>query len=128
MARLVRVDSAGTHVVSPGHRVDERARKVALAMGVELKKRRSRQVKSADFQRFDFIFAMDQDNFRDLLAICPEEQANKLALISSFIDKPELTDIPDPYYGSFRGFERVYDLLEEGVSGLVEQLRIKMGI
>lgn len=119
LGRRLKVASAGTHVDVPGQRTDVRAIKVARTMGLKLKKGRSRQVTAADFEKFDYILPMDQDNYQDLLEKCPPDLQYKLALILSFADGAELTDIPDPYYGSLQGFEQVFNLLHSGVEGFI---------
>lgn len=123
MQRMVKVDSAGTHVGMAGQRTDERARKVARMFGVKLKRGRSRRVVAKDFEKFDYILAMDQDNYRDLLQVCPDELVYKLALIRSFCPETEQPEIPDPFYGSVKGFENTYQLLDSAVTGLIDELR-----
>lgn len=123
MQRMVKVDSAGTHVGITGQRTDERARKVAGMFGVKLKRGRSRQVVARDFEKFDYILAMDQDNYQDLLQICPDEFTYKVALVRSFCPETQQPEIPDPFYGSLKGFENTYELLDSAVAGLIDELR-----
>lgn len=123
MRRRVKVDSAGTHVSIAGQRTDERARKVAVMFGIKLKRGRSRQVVARDFEKFDHILAMDQDNYEYLLKMCPDEFVYKLSLIRSFCPETQQPDVPDPFYGSIRGFENTYELLDSAVAGLIDELR-----
>ncbi|MEZ5529355.1 MAG: low molecular weight protein-tyrosine-phosphatase [Porticoccaceae bacterium] len=117
----VKVASAGTHVDLSGQRTDERARKVAAEHGVRLGKGRSRPIKPADFEKFDYIFAMDQENLANLLGICPEDKRYKVRLLMEFAGHGELSDVPDPYYGNFRGFENVFHLLEGAIEGVIQR-------
>jgi len=125
----VKVASAGTHVGVPGQRTDERARTVASEHGVKLKRGRSRAIKSRDFQRFDYIFAMDQENLADLLETCPEAYRDKVRLLVDFSGLDDLLGIPDPYYGNLNGFENVFHLVQKAIEGILEkEVLPKMGI
>jgi len=121
LGRTLRVDSAGTHAVGGSQPMDPRARTVLAARGYAVGRSRSRQVGEHDFTQHDLILAMDQENLNELRRICPGEQAHKLRLFLEFAQGVDLRDIPDPYYGSLQGFERVLDLCEAGARGLVAQ-------
>lgn len=124
--KLVTVDSAGTHGDMLGIRVDERARKVALSFGIDLGRRKSRKIKPKDYMKFDYILAMDQENYQLLARQSPEDCVEKLALIMSFSDANEGLGVPDPYYGSLNGFEKVLTFLEGAMDKLVACLVIKV--
>jgi len=124
--KLIAVDSAGTHGDMSGARVDERARKVALNFGIDLGRRKSRKIKPKDYIKFDYILAMDQDNYQLLVRQCPEDCIEKLVLIMSFSDAIDSLDVPDPYYGSLNGFDRVLTSLEATMDSLIEYLVIKI--
>jgi protein-tyrosine phosphatase len=86
---------------------------------------RARQVKPGDFERFDWIFAMDEDNYRDLLDV-RSKCRNPSAKLVKFCDNSEnydVDDVPDPYYGGSEGFEFVLDILEDGCASLLKKLR-----
>ncbi len=116
-------DSAGTHVRrSAGQRPDPRAVESAERRGYQrLQKQRSRSITELDFQHFDLIVAMDSDNLKNLKKICPPALQHKLHLLLDFADGVDISDIPDPYFGGPAGFERVLDLCEAGVTGLVNR-------
>lgn len=121
--RWVKVDSAATHGDMLGLRADERAKKAAANVGVDLGRTKSRLIKPKDFIKFDYIVVMDRANYQDLLAQCPTDCQEKLALFMSFSPNSDLLDVPDPYYGSFNGFEILLTIMEEVTEGLVMQLR-----
>lgn len=125
--RIVEVDSAGTQVPRPGHRPDPRARQVAESHGASIRKFKARRIVADDFQRFDYIIAMDWENLRSLEAICPEEYKNKLFLIMEFTPRSDLEEVPDPYFGNLSGFERVQGLLDMGCKGLLNHIMAKHG-
>jgi protein-tyrosine phosphatase len=79
-------------------------------------------VSEADFERFDLILAMDRDNVAQLLRRCPHEHVGKIRLFLDFATDIAEDEVPDPYYGSAQGFERVLDLCEAGAQGLLAAL------
>jgi len=82
---------------------------------------RARSVSEQDYERFDYIIAMDKDNLAHLREGAPEEHDARLHLFLEFAAGP-YTEVPDPYYGGAAGFERVLDLVEEASRGLLETL------
>jgi protein-tyrosine phosphatase len=86
---------------------------------------RARQFVQADFERFDYVLAMDESNREHLSALAPNAAARaKIRLLSAF--DPDATPeapVPDPYHGGSDGFELVLDLCEAACRGLIEHLR-----
>ncbi|HEX4689827.1 MAG TPA: low molecular weight protein-tyrosine-phosphatase [Solirubrobacteraceae bacterium] len=122
----IEIDSAGTGGWHAGEPPDARATEAARLRGVRLEGA-ARQVTAADFEDFDLIVAMDRANLRELLALAPDEEAaENVRLLREFdpasADAGDL-DVPDPYYGGERGFERVLDLVEAACRGLLGELR-----
>lgn len=113
-------DSAGTHAHHAGELPDVRARNLLLSRGYALDKARSRMVKVADFEKFDLLLAMDRANLAALEKACPAEHRGKLRLLLDFAADQETREVPDPYYGNLAGFERVLELCEAGVKGLID--------
>jgi protein-tyrosine phosphatase len=84
---------------------------------------RARRLRQDDFEHYDYLLAMDEANREDMLAMSPAELAHKVHLFLDFAsDRPE-REVPDPYYGSARGFDHVLDLVESAAEGLLEHLR-----
>mgnify|MGYP000535886411 CR=1 FL=1 len=115
------IDSAGTAAWHIGKSPDSRSVLAAQARGYDLSALQARQVDDTDFERFDYILAMDADNLQNLQESCPKGYLNKLALFLPYGEFPE-TFVPDPYYGGSQGFERVLDLLESASDGFIKQL------
>ena len=111
-------DSAGVHAVA-GAPIDPRARKVLERAGYDVKARRARHVGTRDFDAFDLVLAMDAGHLEALREACPASQAHKLRLFLDFAPGLAGQDVPDPYYGDAGGFERVRELCEAGVRGLL---------
>jgi protein-tyrosine phosphatase len=121
MKEHIEIDSAGTHAYHVGEPADRRARAAAARRGMSLEGIRARRVSSVDFERFDYIIAMDEDNLTRLEDESPDEHRHKLRLFLEFAQIGE-REVPDPYYGGTAGFERVLDLVEEASRGLLETL------
>jgi len=121
LAGRLHIDSAGTHAYHSGEPPDRRARAAAERRGMSLEGIRARRVSADDYDCFDYIIAMDQDNLERLREEAPEEHLARLCLFLEFGDVDE-TEVPDPYYGGSAGFERVLDLVEEASRGLLETL------
>lgn len=109
------IDSAGTAGWHIGKKPDSRMTAAAKARGIEMKGR-AQQAQPNHFSEFDWIFAMDDSNYEDLLEVrdrCPNPTA-KLVRFCEFCEEHDEREVPDPYYGGPEGFEKVLDLLEDG--------------
>jgi protein-tyrosine phosphatase len=124
VSQQLQIDSAGTHAYHVGEPPDRRARAAAERRGMSLDNIYARRVSTEDFERFDYIIAMDEDNLARLHDQSPEEHRSKLRLFLEFSDGDE-REVPDPYYGGAAGFERVLDLVEAASRGLLETLSHK---
>ncbi|MEJ2060078.1 MAG: low molecular weight phosphotyrosine protein phosphatase [Gammaproteobacteria bacterium] len=119
------VDSAGTHAYHIGEPPDERAQAAALRRGVDLSDQRARRVEPRDFGEYDYVLAMDRDNFANLQAVCPAGMESRLYLFLDFSERHTGLDVPDPYYGGERGFEEVLDLVEAAAEGLLQTIKTR---
>lgn len=117
------VDSAGTRAWHAGHPPDRRTLEAGEARGYDFSGQRSRRIEVEDFSTFDHVIVMDELNYRDLLAICPQQHQHKLTLMLDYAKDIDLTDVPDPYYGGPDGFEQVIELIEAASDGLIEKLK-----
>jgi protein-tyrosine phosphatase len=122
------IDSAGTHGYHVGHAPDARAQQVARARGVELSGLRARQLTRTDFDAFDLILVMDQDNLEFAIAMAPPARRERVRLLLDFAPGQALREVPDPYYGGTADFERVFDLAEQAARGLLEHLAAAQGL
>lgn len=121
LAERILIESAGTHAYHVNEPADRRAAEAARRRGFDLDGIRARRVSAGDFERFDLLLAMDNDNLRILKEHAPESHHDKLRLFLSYADSSEL-EVPDPYYGGAAGFERVLDLIEAAARGLLIEL------
>jgi protein-tyrosine phosphatase len=111
------IDSAGTHAYHVGESPDSRAQQTARRRGINLSTIRARKVHSDDFEHFDYILAMDSDNYHILLDASPSEYQHKVKLFLEYAPDRHETDVPDPYYGGPDGFEHVFDLVADASEG-----------
>ncbi len=123
LADRIEVDSAGTHAYHVGNPPDRRAQETALRRGFDLSAQRARRAVSEDFEIFDYVLAMDQDNYHGLCAICPRGKEDRLHLFMDFATEFSSREIPDPYYGGDDGFEKVFDMVEAASRGLLLEIQ-----
>jgi protein-tyrosine phosphatase len=116
-------DSAGTHGYHIGDVPDPRAINAGAKRGYDLSGLRARKVGVIDFERFDFVLAMDDANHAQLVDICPDEYRPRLKRLLDFAPQCKVKEVPDPYYGNPDGFDKVIDLVEAGVAGLLAELK-----
>ena len=121
IVELLEVDSAGTHAYHVNEPPDRRARAAAERRGISLDNIRARRLREEDFEQFDYIIAMDQDNLALLIEQADEEHHEKIRLFLEFSAAGQ-AEVPDPYYGGAAGFERVLDLIDDASRGLLETL------
>jgi protein-tyrosine phosphatase len=117
----ISVDSAGTAGWHEGRPPDPRAIATARRNGLDLSGLRARQLRPADFQRFDLILAMDGDNLRAAEAVRPSGSQTPIRL---FLDETigENGSVPDPYYDGDASFAALFDMLEVAANTYVAQL------
>jgi protein-tyrosine phosphatase len=102
---------------------DRRAIEAARRRGYDLRAIRGRKVDVADFARFGWILAMDDANLVALNEMKPSDFNGRLGLLLDFAPELGQREVPDPYYGGPEGFERVLDLVEPAMTGLLAQVQ-----
>ena len=125
LSDAVGVDSAGTHNFHPDSPPDERSQAHAAKRGYDLSDLRARQIQDADFEKFDLILVMDQDNLALVQQECPPTHQHKIRRMTEFCILLDSPIVPDPYYGGANGFEHVLDLAEDACNGLLQHLRLR---
>ena len=118
----ISVDSCGTGAWHVGEAPDPRATAEAAGRGYDLSPLRARQVVADDFQHFDYILAMDEQNLSDLEQLCPGQYPGHLGLFLGFASGEPRREVPDPYYGGASGFADVLDLVEAASEGLLQHI------
>ena len=119
---LVFVDSAGTAGYHIGSSPDPRSIAVASKYNIDITDQRCRIFTRTDFHQFDLIYAMDRSNYSDIMSLAEEpEHFQKVRLL---LEEVELShkEVPDPYYGGEKGFELVFDLIEQACNSIVQRI------
>ena len=112
-AKNLEVDSAGTAGYHVGKQPDIRSIDIAKKHDINLKNQRARQFSTRDFDDFDKIYVMDNDNYSKIISLTrSQEDIDKVDLILNEIYPKEYKSVPDPYYGGDEGFQNIYNLLE----------------
>lgn len=115
-------DSAGTGDWHTGEAPDRRAQQKTKEKGIDISDIRARQIRSKDFDEFDYILAMDISNRDDVIAKAKNAtQKNKVTLILSYAPQFESKTVPDPYFGGDEGFELVYQMLDRAIDEFLLQ-------
>ncbi len=120
---LVEIDSAGTIDYHEGEPPDPRMISHASKRGYNLNSLARQFNPEKDFDYFDYIVMMDNENYSDIYALDKENKhINKLFKVTSFAKNQSVDEVPDPYYSGSRGFELVLDILEDSVAGLLDKI------
>jgi protein-tyrosine phosphatase len=120
----VEVDSAGTIGLHAGSAPDSRMITTAKNRGTDISFLKARQFTAADFEQFDVIFAMDKNNKRDILSFAiTAKDKQKVHLLLSEISDQEEANVPDPYYGTSKDFEHVYDLVDKATNTIIQKIK-----
>ena len=118
------VDSAGTGSWHIGKKADARMRISAEKRGLNVLSK-ARQINSKDFEKFNYILAMDNSNFENINDLKNRNSSSDFASIKNIQDFRSVfndLEVPDPYYGGDQGFDNVLDILEDSVSGFLESI------
>lgn len=111
------VDSAGTGSWHAGEQPDHRSINIAKKFDVDISYQRARQISLDDLEKFDIIFVMDNNNKKDVLALCENDiQREKIQLIL------QEANVPDPYYGDEKDFLHVFNLLDQACETIAKKL------
>ena len=79
-------------------------------------------VRPGDYEEFDLLVAMDDENANTLRTECPDEHEGKIRLMRSW-DPEGPGDVPDPYYGGPRGFDLIYEIIDRSCRALLDEAR-----
>ena len=118
------VDSAGTGSWHIGKKADIRMRIAAQKRGVEILSK-ARQINANDFERFNYIIAMDDANFKNISDLKYRKSLSDFSIINkiqNFRSVFEEKEVPDPYFGGDEGFDHVLDILEDSISGFLDTI------
>ena len=115
------VDSAGTGSWHLGSKPDSRSIEIAAEYRLDISDQRARQFTKEDFEQFDKIFAMDSENYQNIIRLAPDNEAKeKVYLIMNQSEPGRNQSVPDPYWDD-NGFEKVYLMLETACEAFINK-------
>lgn len=124
----ITVDSCGTAAFNVGKAPDARSQSASLRAGYDISAQIARQICDEDYERFDYIIAMDRINLTNVEAWAPKDYQGELQLFMHYCKNGGNTQIPDPYYKEADAFDGVIASLEKAADGLLAYIRHKHSI
>lgn len=121
LENLFEADSCGTSNYHIGDTPDPRTIRNALKNGVTID-HRGRQLCTDDFDKFDYIYVMDQSNKANSLRLAEEQHHGKVILMRTFDSLGKGKDVPDPWSGGEEGFQEVFEILNRSIDQLIDNL------
>ncbi len=119
-----KIDSAGTSNYHINEAPDKRAQKVAKNNNVNISGLRGRQFTIKDFDEFDHIFAMDTQNYNDIIKLSRNESDKlKVELFLNRLDPGKNKSVKDPWYDD-KLFEEVFFEIEQTCKIILEQIKM----
>ena len=119
------IDSAGTHGYHEDCPPDARAVETAKRHNIDMSGLKARRLCVDDFLDFDLILAMDLGHLEFMQQLQPPASTSKIKMFLEYAKNTDETDVPDPYYGAGDGFQYVFDLIQNGCDGLLEEIKTK---
>lgn len=117
-----KVDSAGTAAYHVGEGADKRSVLVARKNGVDISQHSARKFTTGDFETYDLIYAMDSENYQNIMAMArTEDEKARVKMLMNEVLPGENISVPDPYYGGERGFENVYQMIDQASNRIIEK-------
>jgi low molecular weight phosphotyrosine protein phosphatase len=124
---VTEVDSCGTGAYHVGNSPDSRTLWTLKEHNVSLD-HSARQLEAADFDKFDYILAMDRENLSGIQSAARRAKSSRQPVICLFGDfgTGKNKVIQDPYYGSSNsGFDKAYEQSLEFGQGLIDAIKEK---
>ncbi|MGB3588833.1 MAG: low molecular weight protein-tyrosine-phosphatase [Tunicatimonas sp.] len=123
LSGLIDSDSAGTSDYHIGEPPDSRTMDIVHKYRLELN-HQGRQFTASDFDKFDYIVAMDQSNLSNIKRLLPNDMSDeRIFLMRDFDHKADTKDVPDPYWSEADGFEEVYQILLRSCQNFIDYLK-----
>ena len=117
------VDSAGTGAWHVGELPDKRSIEVAKNHNIDITNQRARQFTKNDFKNFDVIYVMDKSNYDDVISLAETKSDKEKVKLIMNESNSNITNVPDPYYDSQNGFEKVYNMLDDACTNIANKLK-----
>lgn len=115
MAEDFEIASAATSTEEIGNDLYPPARRILFNKGIKYGYRKARQITKKDYEYYDFVIAMDENNLRNLKRLLGEDTEHKISLMMDYAGKHR--DVADPWYTG--DFETTYNDITEGCKGFL---------
>lgn len=115
------VESAATSTEEIGNVVYPPARRKLAEHGISCEGKRARQLRAADYSRFDLLIGMDDWNLRNMKAICGGDPEGKILRLMDLTDRPG--EVSDPWYTG--DFESTWRDVLRGCRALLQRIATK---
>ena len=115
------IASAATSTEEIGNDIYPPAKRILTQKGIKFNSRQARQITKHDYDYYDFIIAMDDNNIRNLKRLLGEDTENKISLMMDYAGKHR--DVADPWYTG--DFETTYNDIVEGCRGFLKLISEK---
>lgn len=122
LEQFFEADSCGTSNYHIGQQPDERAVSNALKNGVVIS-HLGRQLCENDFEKFDYVIAMDKSNYDNILRLKKSKPHLRKVLLMRSFDPVATGDVPDPYFGGETGFQKVFEILDRSIENFIGHLQ-----
>lgn len=118
------IESSGTCAYHVGEQADSRMRNTAAEQGVKVN-HKSRQIFRYDLEDYDYIFAMDNNNYQGIRRLTSNQELLSHVYMFRDFDPQGQGDVPDPYYGGQKGFENVFNIVNRTCAYILDQMEMK---
>lgn len=103
-----------------GHDIDVRSQRVMNEHGIPFNHRQARKMVKSDYEKYDYIIGMDEENFFDMNHISAGDPDRKEYKLLSFAGS--MMDVDDPWYTG--DFEAAYQDIYRGCEALIKKIEM----
>lgn len=114
------IESAGTSNEEEGNPVHFGTKRKLLEIGISTDGKYARKLLKEDYEKYDYILAMEEKNVKNIIRMIGEDKDNKVHRLLDYSKNPR--DIADPWYTG--NFDETYDDIMEGLKCFIEYLNI----
>lgn len=116
------VDSAGTESYHVGEAPHPLSRRVAKIHGIDISGLRARRLTREDFGKFDRLYALAPDLYREMEHIGGKNASmEKVDILLNEVHPGQDLAVPDPWSGPESGYQRAYELMEEACKKIISR-------
>lgn len=114
------IESAATSTEELGNDIHYGTRTKLQKEGVPFTRRAARQITAADYEKYDYLVAMDEENLYYMNRRWNNDPDNKIHLLLEFAGKTR--EIADPWYTG--NFDQTYLDIMEGCEAMLAQISL----